>query len=151
VNKGRLQQVGTPREVYARPANLFVAGFIGSPPMNLIAGQVTDAELRLDGTRIGEARLASGCAEPVVGLRPEALRLRREANGSPVVRYVVDVVEPMGHEVIVHGRLATDAGSEVVTRLDARDEPRPGDVLELSFEPGDLHLFDPASGERLGR
>jgi multiple sugar transport system ATP-binding protein len=150
MNKGRLQQVGTPREVYARPANLFVAGFIGSPPMNLLAGHVSDGELRLDGTRVGDARLTRDCAEPVVGLRPEALRLRREANGSPTVRYVVDVVEPMGHEVIVHGRLATDAGSEAVTRLDARDEPRPGDVLELTFEPEELHLFDPASGERLG-
>jgi multiple sugar transport system ATP-binding protein len=151
LNKGRLQQVGTPREVYARPANLFVAGFIGSPPMNLLAGSVSDGELRLDRTKVGDARLAGGCAEPVVGLRPEALRLRREANGSPSVRYVVDVVEPMGHEVIVHGRLATDAGAEVVTRLDARDEPRVGDVLELSFEPEDLHLFDPESGERLGQ
>jgi multiple sugar transport system ATP-binding protein len=150
LNKGRLQQVGTPREVYSRPANLFVAGFIGSPPMNLLAGHTSDGELRLDGTSVGDARLAGGCAEPVVGLRPEALRLRRETNRSPVVRYVVDVVEPMGHEVIVHGRLAADAGSEAVTRLDARDEPRPGDVLELTFEPEDLHLFDPVSGERLG-
>jgi sn-glycerol 3-phosphate transport system ATP-binding protein len=150
LNKGRLQQVGTPREVYARPANLFVAGFIGSPPMNLLAAHVSDGELRLDETRVGEARLARDCAEPVVGLRPEALRLHRETNGSPTVRYVVDVVEPMGHEVIVHGRLASDAGSEAVTRLDARDEPRPGDVLDLTFEPADLHLFDPVSGERLG-
>ncbi len=149
MNKGKLQQVGTPREVYARPANLFVAGFIGSPPMNLLVAHVSDGDLRLDGTRVGEAQLAGGCAEPVVGLRPEALRLRREANGSPAVRYLVDVVEPMGHEVIVHGRLATAAGTEAVTRLDARDEPRPGDVLELTFEPDDLHLFDSASGKRL--
>jgi sn-glycerol 3-phosphate transport system ATP-binding protein len=151
MNKGRLQQVGTPREVYSRPANLFVAGFIGSPPMNLLAGHVSDGEIRLDGARVGDARLSGDCAEPVVGLRPEALRLRRDANGSPPVRYVVDVVEPMGHEVIVHGRLATDADTEVVVRLDARDEPRPGDVLELTFEPDDLHLFDPTSGERLDR
>jgi ABC-type sugar transport system ATPase subunit len=56
----------------------------------------------------------------------------------------------MGHEVIVHGRLATDAGPEAVVRLDTHDEPRPGDVLELTFQPEDLHLFDPASEERLG-
>jgi ABC-type sugar transport system ATPase subunit len=56
----------------------------------------------------------------------------------------------MGHEVIVHGRLAGDAGTELIVRLDARDEPRPQDVLELTFEPGDLHLFDPDSGSRLG-
>jgi ABC-type sugar transport system ATPase subunit len=150
MNAGRLQQVGAPREVYARPANLFVAGFIGSPPMNLLPGHVSEGELRIDGMSLGDAKLAGDCTEPVIGLRPEALRLRREQNGSPTVRYVVDVVEPMGHEVIVHGRLATEAGAETVTRLEARDEPRPGDILELSFEPRDLHLFDPASGERLG-
>jgi sn-glycerol 3-phosphate transport system ATP-binding protein len=149
MNQGRLQQVGTPREVYARPANLFVAGFIGSPPMNLAEARAADGGLFLDGTRIADARQAGGCAEPVVGLRPEALRIRRDGDGSPVLRYVVDVVEPMGHEVIVHGHIATDTGTQIVVRLDARDEPRPDDVLELSFEPDDLHLFDPKSGNRL--
>jgi sn-glycerol 3-phosphate transport system ATP-binding protein len=150
MNKGRLQQVGTPREVYARPENLFVAGFIGSPPMNLVRAAVADGGLHLDGTRIAAALLAGGCAEPVVGLRPEALRISRDGDKAPVLRYVVDVVEPMGHEVIVHGRLASTADTDLVARLDARDEPRPGDVLDLTFEPGDLHLFDPASENRLG-
>jgi multiple sugar transport system ATP-binding protein len=149
MKEGRLQQVGTPRAVYARPANLFVAGFIGSPPMNLAAGSVADGTLHLDGTPVGAAGVASGCAEPVLGLRPEALRIRKSANGSPELRCVVDVVEPMGHEVIVHGRIGSDAETEIVARFDARDEPRPGEVLELTFEPVDLHLFDPVSGERL--
>jgi multiple sugar transport system ATP-binding protein len=150
MNDGRLQQVGTPREVYARPENLFVAGFIGSPPMNLVPASVSDGGLHLDGARIADARLACDCAEPVVGLRPEALRITRDEDSPPVLRYVVDVVESMGHEVIVHGRLAGDAGTELVARLDARDEPRPGDVLELTFDPGGLHLFNPGSGDRLG-
>ena len=150
MKQGRLQQVGTPREVYARPANLFVAGFIGSPPMNLAGGKVADGGLQLNGTRIGDARLAGRCAEPVVGLRPEALHISRNGDDAPVLRYVVDVVEPMGHEVIVHGRVASDAGTELVARLDARDEPRPNDVLELTFEAGDMHLFDLESGNRLG-
>jgi sn-glycerol 3-phosphate transport system ATP-binding protein len=150
MNEGRLQQVGTPREVYARPANLFVAGFIGSPPMNLVPGLVSDGSLRLDGTPVGVAPIAGGCAEPVLGLRPEALRISRDTNGSPTLRCVVDVVEAMGHEVIVHGRIGSDAATDLVARLDARDEPRPGDVLELTFDPDDLHLFDPGSGERLG-
>jgi len=150
MNEGRLQQVGTPREVYARPENLFVAGFIGSPPMNLAAARVTNGDLQLDGTRIGDARLSPDCPEPVVGLRPEALRLRRDADTSPNLRYLVDVVEPMGHEVIVHGRLASNAETALVVRLDAREEPRPTDVLDLTFEAEDLHLFDPDSGSRLG-
>ena len=150
MNQGRLQQVGTPREVYARPENLFVAGFIGSPPMNLATAKAADGGLHLDGTRITDARLAGSCAEPVVGLRPEALHIRRDEENSPLLRYVVDVVEPMGHEVIVHGRLASDLGTELVVRLDARDEPRPDDLLELTFESRDLHLFDPGSGSRVG-
>jgi sn-glycerol 3-phosphate transport system ATP-binding protein len=150
MNKGRLHQVGTPREVYARPADLFVAGFIGSPPMNLVAARVADGVLNLDGTPVGAAEIARGCAEPVIGLRPEALRIGRDGSSSLALRCVVDVVEPMGHEVIVHGRIGSDASTQVVARLDARDEPRPGDVLELTFEPQDLHLFDPESGERLG-
>jgi sn-glycerol 3-phosphate transport system ATP-binding protein len=150
MNRGRLQQVGTPREVYARPENLFVAGFIGSPPMNLVDARVTDGGLYLDGTRIADARLAGDCAAPVVGLRPEALQISRDSDHGPVFRYVVDVVEPMGHEVIVHGRLADDSSTELVARLDAREEPRPSEVLELTFEPGDLHLFDPDSGSRIG-
>jgi ABC-type sugar transport system ATPase subunit len=55
----------------------------------------------------------------------------------------------MGHEVIIHGRIGRDADTEIVARLDARDEPGSGEVLELTFQPEDLHLFDPASGDRL--
>jgi len=146
---GRIVQVGTPAEVFARPASVAVAGFIGSPPMNLVAGRVADGVLNLDGSPVGAARVAGGCAEPVLGLRPEALRIGREASSSPALRCVVDVVEPMGHEVIIHGRIGSDADTELVARLDAHDEPRPGEVLELTFESKDLHLFDPASGERL--
>jgi multiple sugar transport system ATP-binding protein len=149
MNEGRLQQVGTPREVYARPANLFVAGFIGSPSMNLLAGHVVDGELRVAEARIADAGVACGCAEPVVGLRPEAFRLNRTGTGAPVVPFVVDVVEPMGHEAIVHGRLRNGSEAPVVVRLDAHDEPRPGDVLDLTFAGEDLHVFDPESGQRL--
>jgi ABC-type sugar transport system ATPase subunit len=151
MKEGKLQQVGTPREVYARPANLFVAGFIGSPSMNLLAGHVADGELRVGEARIADAEAAHGYAEPVVGLRPEALRLHRDDAGAPIVSFVVDVVEPMGHEAVVHGRLRNGGEAPVVVRLDAHDEPRPGDVLELTFAGEDLHLFDSASGQRLAR
>jgi len=138
LNHGRLQQIGTPRDVYARPANLFVAGFIGSPPMNLLAARhVPGASLRV------------GAGSPVVGLRPEALRIRRDGAASPALSCVVDVVEPLGHEAVVHGRLVDDSEAVVVARLPAADEPRPGDVLELSFAPEDVHVFDRDSGERL--
>jgi ABC-type sugar transport system ATPase subunit len=128
MNKGKLQQVGTPREVYARPANLFVAGFIGSPAMNILPAEA---------------------GKPVVGVRPEALRIRRDGADGPALAFLVDVVEPMGHEAVVHGRLRQDGEPTVVARLPAADEPRPGDTLELTYAAGDLHLFDAASGERL--
>ena len=149
MNHGRLQQVGTPREVYARPANLFVAGFIGSPPMNLIRAQVANGELRVAGMRVGSADLAAGSAAPVLGLRPEALRIRRDAARAPVLPSVVDVVEPLGHEAVVHGRLADESETVVIIRLPASEEPRPGDVLELTFAPEDVHVFDRESGASL--
>jgi sn-glycerol 3-phosphate transport system ATP-binding protein len=150
MNRGKLQQVGTPREVYARPANLFVAGFIGSPSMNLLAGHVSNGDVCVGDTAVAGAALARGCAEPVVGLRPEALRIRRDDIDGPVLPFVVDVVEPMGHEAVVHGRLREGGEAPVVARIGADDEPRPDDELELTFRPEDLHLFDPQSGERLG-
>jgi multiple sugar transport system ATP-binding protein len=152
MNEGKLQQVGTPREVYARPANLFVAGFIGSPSMNLLGGRVSNGEVRVGETAVGGAALAHGCPEPVLGLRPEALRIRGDdvGVGVPVLPFVVDVVEPMGHEAVVHGRLRGGGEAPVVARLGADEEPRPGDELQLTFRPEDLHLFDPTSGERLG-
>ena len=148
LNNGVVQQIGSPHELYHRPTNSFVSGFIGSPPMNLLGAQVADGELRLGGTWVGSANLAAGCAEPVLGLRPEALRVRRDSS-SPALRYVVDVVEPLGHEVVVHGRIAGDSETVVVLRLPAADEPRPGEVLELAFAPEDVHVFDRESGARL--
>ena len=147
MSKGRLQQVGTPQEVYARPVNLFVAGFIGSPPMNLLAGRVVGDELYLADAHVGRAA-GWGTAEPVIGLRPEALRVRRDGAVGPVVSFVVDVVEPLGHEVVVHGRIVGLDETPVVIRLDAHEEPRPEEILELTFRTKEIHLFDGTSGAR---
>jgi len=147
MSKGRLQQVGTPQEVYARPANLFVAGFVGSPPMNLLAGRVVGGELHVAGAHVGSAA-GWGTADPVVGLRPEALRVRRDGAVGPVISFVVDVVEPLGHEVVVHGRIAGQEETPVVARLDAHEEPRPEEILELTFLAEEIHLFDGTSGAR---
>src|SRR5438128_3771012 len=106
MSNGRVQQIGKPQEVYRRPKNLFVAGFIGSPPMNLLRGRCTDGCIRL-----GELELPwSGpdAPEVAVGLRPEDLR---PADGAgPSLEFVVDVVEPLGNEVGVHGTTAGTAG-----------------------------------------
>ncbi|MFN8224657.1 MAG: sn-glycerol-3-phosphate ABC transporter ATP-binding protein UgpC [Gaiellales bacterium] len=149
MSKGVLQQVGTPHEVYDRPANLFVAGFIGAPPMNLLEAQRSDGVLRAGELVVTDVP-AVETGRPVVGLRPESLRLRAgDALDVPSFRFTADVVEPLGHEVIVHGRIAGHVGAPVVARLAAHIEPRPGEVLELTFGARDVHLFDGETGERL--
>ena len=147
MSKGLLQQVGTPQEVYAYPANLFVAGFIGSPPMNLLAARMVDGEIRVGNTAVAPT-VHDLPAEVVVGFRPEALRFMVRP-GDPIFRFAVDVVEPLGHEVVVHGRIESVEDTTVVIRLNADQEPRPGDVLELTLGREHVHLFDRETGARL--
>jgi ABC-type sugar transport system ATPase subunit len=149
IDQGRLQQVGTPREVYERPRNLFVARFIGSPPMNTLpASLVLDAgepfadtgvgRLRLDGAGAG---LQAG-APLEIGVRPEQLRV--EGTG---VRATVKAVEWLGPE----RHVVCDAGGQLVTLRELAEgpEPTPGDQVHLSCDPVDVHLFHPVSTERL--
>ena len=164
MNAGRLQQLGTPLEVYDRPANLFVASFIGTPPMNLVP-----AVLAAGGTRIAASGFtlplpsasAAWAASPslgrdgrkvVLGMRPENLReVRSEApdgaGRTAGISGTVEFVEPLGHEVIVHARVGTDL---LVAKLEPRQAPAMGDPIALAVEIDAVHLFDAESGERLG-
>ena len=135
MHDGLLQQLGEPTEVYERPANLFVAGFIGSPPMNVMPAPL----LRLDGVS-GEGLIA--------GLRPESLT-EAPADGGRTLDIAVDVVEPLGNETVVHGTL--EAGTIVIARLSPRARPEPGSRLTLGFDQRDVHLFDEATGARIDR
>jgi multiple sugar transport system ATP-binding protein len=154
LNEGELQQVGTPQEVYDRPANLFVAGFIGMPPMNTIPAAVvgTGEGLALDlpGARVGlpaglgRAVAAAGCREVVLGVRPEHLRL--SADG--LVPATVTVVESLGHECHVGCRLVD--GTLVISRQPAgAATPAPAEPVRLDTETPHLHVFDAATGRRL--
>jgi ABC-type sugar transport system ATPase subunit len=146
-DKGRIQQVGTPAEVFERPANLFVAGFIGTPTMNLFAARrMSDGMLRGDGFAMpGPAWLAGVPPEQAltVGIRPQSLR---PATATPHVSIDVDVVEYLGTESQVVGRCGAQRISVVV----------PGDAhallhtrLGLEAEPDRVHVFDGASGRSL--
>jgi ABC-type sugar transport system ATPase subunit len=146
MRSGVIQQVGPPEEVYARPANTFVAGFIGSPKMNLIAGALAP-----DGSgpvfSAGDLRLAvrgaDGHSGPVVlGLRPEHMRV--DPDGEIDLR--VDVVESLGGQKFVFG---TADGVELAAGIDPRLHPLEGERLRLSIADGALHFFDAASGARL--
>ena len=142
---GRIQQVGTPEEVYDHPANRFVAGFIGSPPMNFFAAVLADGEAVLaDGARLrlpGQA--VAGPA--VLGLRPESMV--PVAAGSPGLVVTVSLVEPLGSDTLVHFRLGE---ADYVARVPPETRPRVGDTLTLAADPASMHLFDPESGAVIG-
>ncbi len=166
LSDGRLQQTGPPQDVYDRPENVFVAGFIGSPPMNLLKGSAVDGrivagDLELEGMRTGQGAV-------IIGIRPEAMRPVSDDHPGPGIEVSVDVAEPLGDEVLVHGTVeartaGVQVGSEetailpaehaeravVTVRVEPRLRPSPGEHLHVSIDPREVHLFDEATGERL--
>jgi sn-glycerol 3-phosphate transport system ATP-binding protein len=151
MNKGEVQQLGTPQEVYARPANAFVAGFIGSPAMNLVPGTVADGQVRLAGRTVAPA--PDGCTDVVVGIRPESLRI--EPSGRPGIPVTVDFNEPLGSHVLVHAMLGdatvavVDDAEGIVVQADPDVRPGPGQRLTLSADPKHIYLFDATTGSAL--
>ena len=136
---GKIQQVGTPREVYEHPANAFVAQFIGTPPMNLVHATVEDGSLRAPSFSIPlRASVANG-TRVLAGIRPEDLT---RGDG---IHATVDVVEPVGHESIVY---ATAGSEKLVAIFEPREAPRAGETIALGVAPERVHLFD-ESGARL--
>src|SRR5215211_5867353 len=147
---GKLQQFASPNELYDRPANAFVAGFIGSPAMNLVKLPIT-----AEGVKIGDSTLElerelltklsdAGLSEVMFGIRPEQLEL----TDSGGVEVVVDLVEDLGSEAFVY----THAGSgvELVARCNPRTAPKLADSVRLRRHPeGVVHLFHPDTGERI--
>jgi multiple sugar transport system ATP-binding protein len=150
---GLLQQVGTPRELYDHPDNVFVAGFIGSPAMNLM-----EAPIASDGAHFGggvfsversvlDAAAARGDKSITLGFRPEDLRLTD--GGVPVE---VLVVEELGADAYVYGEIAQVTGEkkDIVVRVEGRRPPAKGDVIHVSVVEGHSHVFATSTGERLG-
>jgi ABC-type sugar transport system ATPase subunit len=152
MNEGRLQQVGPPQAVYDRPQNLFVARFIGSPPMDVVEGRATGttgAEVTVDLGEAGTVTAALPAGSTVadgravtVGVRPEHLSL-----GAGDLHGVVEVVESLGHERHVFVDLG---GHRVILRQSAEDaSPASGERVDLAVQPQHVHLFDTDSTERL--
>ncbi|MBL8702661.1 MAG: ABC transporter ATP-binding protein [Alphaproteobacteria bacterium] len=139
MSKGRIEQIGTADDLYHRPDSLFVAGFIGSPPINQLAGRAGEGKVVLGEATLGLRGAAAGAV--VVGIRPEAVRL-----GDGPLRGRIDDVEPHGREAIYH--LSTPLG--VVRALEAGATPRfrVGDALAFGIESS--LVFDAGSGRRLG-
>jgi multiple sugar transport system ATP-binding protein len=158
MSDGLLQQVASPGHLYERPANRFVAGFIGSPRMNFLDMELSEVngELRLLGygialplasAQLGASSAGRG-ARLVVGLRPEHLLDQRYAPaGAPAVKGRVEVVETLGSELHVHVRVGEQP---MVARMDPRSaDLNPGQEIELAVTHQRLSLFDPDSGEAI--
>jgi multiple sugar transport system ATP-binding protein len=143
---GLLQQVGTPRELYDHPDNVFVAGFIGSPAMNLLDLPLADGGVRFGDTVFPvERSVLSGTGDQVtLGVRPEDLDLTE--HGLPVQ---VDVVEELGADAYIYGR-TTDSDMQIIARTDGRRPPEKGSTVHFTPKQGHVHLYDTASGGRLG-
>jgi multiple sugar transport system ATP-binding protein len=140
MDKGAIQQVGTPDEIYTNPANTFVAGFIGSPPMNLIAGEAAGGRFRAPGI---EAAAPAGLAGKVtLGVRPEDCRVA----GTGELTGVVYGVEPTGDATY----LTVSAGGQRIEVKAARDFRAALDsAIAIAFDPARLYFFDAADGQRL--
>jgi multiple sugar transport system ATP-binding protein len=138
--EGRIVQIGTPDEVFDRPANVAVAGFIGSPPMNLMPAQARGGSLTVDGVPVPLDRPLGPDGDVTLGIRPGAVRLAEK--GLPAR---VELVENLGDTTIVD--FAT--GDRLVKmRSEGRPGVREGDTAHLAFAPRAIHLFDAATGDR---
>src|SRR6195952_5281076 len=147
---GYLQQVDTPLNLYDRPVNLFVAGFIGSPQMNLLAATAVDGQAKIGEylVPVDEVAAKKMKGEVVVGVRPEAWRLISEGeSGLPVE---VTVVEELGSDAFVYGTSGVEGTpANIIVRVSGRDSVHKGDVLRVTTDPKSVHVFDAASGDRL--
>ena len=148
---GVLQQVGTPDDLYYRPANTFVAGFIGTPPMSLLNARLVRADGRLllegDALRFAAsdgvaARLASRAGDIILGLRPEDVELAPATAAGPMHGRILDI-EPLGRELVV----AVSIGQQVVTVLTPHGfTGRPDQPVTVTVPGERFYLFDPATG-----
>jgi multiple sugar transport system ATP-binding protein len=147
---GVLQQVDTPRNLYERPKNVFVAGFIGSPAMNLLELPVADGGVLFGGTvyPVRNDILNAAAGNTVtLGVRPEDLVLTSAGDGLQVE---VDVVEELGADAYIYGHTTLNGKDhDMVARVDGRRPPMKGDTVYVRPEQGHVHLFDSASGARL--
>jgi multiple sugar transport system ATP-binding protein len=148
---GLLQQVDTPRNLYENPANAFVAGFIGSPAMNLLNAPVSGGKAMLGDLAI--AVPASAGATVTVGIRPEGF-----TPATSGFHVLVEVVEELGADAFVYGKPAdttvkfanaTDEGAQVIVRCDPKSPPKPGQTITVGVNPAAVHLFNSTTGERI--
>ena len=151
MNAGRMEQVGTALEVFQKPASVFVAGFIGSPPMNFLSAEVeAPGRLRLSGgasLAYDPARIeAKTGMKALAGLRPETVALRPAGNDGSAPRFKLELVEELGMGRLVHGKIGERA---FTVAQGASDPPPQGEAFIIEVAPSKIHLFDETTGVRL--
>jgi sn-glycerol 3-phosphate transport system ATP-binding protein len=144
MNAGHMEQIGTPEEVYARPATTFVAGFIGSPPMNLLHGRAEGVTFAVDGAALPLTSTLPRAGDLMIGLRPEHAELGHSPAGWPLR---VEMIEMLGAERLVHGRIG--ALPFTVRQDSTLAPPKIGDTVSLRAGAEHLHWFDAATQHRL--
>jgi multiple sugar transport system ATP-binding protein len=157
MNEGRVEQIGSPLELYDHPLTLFVATFIGSPAMNLVEGQAQlvgtqrfvtadDSPLAIPLTTEQAGRLAAAGSDALVaGIRPEDVRVS-SSDGPGALSATVEASEPLGNEVLLYLRAGKQ---EITARAEPHILPRPGDRLSLTIDPTRVHYFDRTTGKAL--
>ena len=153
---GVLQQCASPRDLYDRPANAFVAGFIGSPAMNLRTVELTPNGVRLGnidlplGSSVSDAAHAAGQSRVTIGVRPESLVVTPQESAG--LQMEVKLVEEQGADAYVYGSLPGDQPDDkpFVVRFHGRVPPQIGELLNLELRSGEEHIFHPSNGARLG-
>ncbi|MDF2981855.1 MAG: ugpC [Devosia sp.] len=149
---GVIQQLADPETIYDRPANMFVAGFIGSPTMNFLTGTLEQGDGGLVLRHRAGTLALTGLQQEVgafvgrevtVGIRPETLDV---GDGAAGLSGIVDVVEPTGPDTMV---IASVGGQLITARLGPKVRPKPGDTLNLSVDTAAINLFDPVTGNRI--
>jgi multiple sugar transport system ATP-binding protein len=162
---GVLQQVGPPRDLYDAPANVFVAGFIGSPSMNIGTYPVSGGAAQVGRAKVPVARDALAAltdadkGQIIIGFRPESLD-RATANAEGAIPIEVDAVEELGSDAYVYGTVPTELGAtrelhfgsadaQMIARIDPREVPKKGDTIWVTIRKGEQHVFSAATGKRI--
>src|SRR5437762_10565091 len=145
MNAGILQQVGTPGDIYDHPANLFVAGFIGTPTMNFIPASVNNGSAKAAGFEVKLPKPLAAGSKGTLGFRPEAVT-DRVTDGGTTLDMKVDVVERLGSDQYLYG---TVGGDQLTARIDPRISVTPGDRIKLGLDTRSLHFFDAESEKSL--
>lgn len=149
LNEGRVEQIGTPIEVYEHPATQFVGAFIGSPPMNFLAVEADSGAARLSpGGPILKTAEVGDTGAVSLGVRPERIYPCGESEAD--FRIAVDVIESLGADTLLHTRVLERSDESVVVRLSGHCDMTPGEVVPVRTDRDYLHLFDCEQGHRIG-